>query len=140
MSQDVIDASVLIKWFIPEDLTIEARRWRTVAHDLHAPDFLHVEAANILWKKVQRRDLTPVDARDVLTTIQTLPVTLHTASGLAASALELACETGRTVYDSLYLALAIALGGRMVTADRRLVNALASTRYAAHVCWVEDSP
>jgi hypothetical protein len=34
-------------------------------------------------------------------------------------------------YDCLYLALAVHLGGRMVTADERLVNSLAGTPWAA---------
>ena len=37
---------------------------------------------------------------------------------------ELANATGRTVYDSLYLALAIRLKTRMLTADERLVAAV----------------
>lgn len=73
-----------------------------------------------------------------MATIQALPVTLHTASGLVPITLALACETRRTVYDCLYLALAVELGGRMVTADRRLVNALANTPYAPCLRWVED--
>lgn len=30
MTPYVLDASVVIKWFVPEELSDEARRWRTV--------------------------------------------------------------------------------------------------------------
>jgi predicted nucleic acid-binding protein len=50
--------------------------------------------------------------------------------------LEIALGTGRSVYDSVYLALTIALERRLVTADERFANALASGPLAAHVLWV----
>jgi predicted nucleic acid-binding protein len=59
---------------------------------------------------------------------------------LISRAFDLACETNRTMYDSLYLALAIQLDGRMATADQRLANAIATTPYAARICWVENLP
>jgi predicted nucleic acid-binding protein len=69
-----------------------------------------------------------------------LPLTRHPEAPLLASAFDLADRTQRTVYDCLYLALAVQLGGRMVTADLRLCNALAGTPWAALVCWVENVP
>jgi predicted nucleic acid-binding protein len=44
------------------------------------------------------------------------------------------------VYDCLYLALAVQLGGPMVTADDRLVNALAGTLWAGHIIKLQDVP
>lgn len=140
MNPYVLDASVVIKWFVPEEFSDEARRWRTAGGLMHVPDFFFVEANNIVWKKVMRDDLAHDDADAIAATLLDLPFSLHPATRLLPAAYKLACETGRTVYDCLYLALAIELGGRMVTADRRLVNALASTPHAAHLCWVEDSP
>jgi predicted nucleic acid-binding protein len=59
---------------------------------------------------------------------------------LLALAFDLADRTQRTVYDCLYLALAVQLGGRMVTADQRLYNSLAGTPLGPHICWVADLP
>jgi predicted nucleic acid-binding protein len=53
-----------------------------------------------------------------------LPLIVTPSSQLLESALEIAIETGRSVYDSLYLALAVAHKCPMITADKRLVNAL----------------
>ncbi len=41
--------------------------------------------------------------------------------------------TGRTVYDCLFLALAVRDGCQMVTADRRLAHALAGTAFGGNV-------
>jgi predicted nucleic acid-binding protein len=50
----------------------------------------------------------------------------------------LANATGRTVYDSMYLALAIRLDTKMITADERLVAALAIfPTAAAHITLVQ---
>jgi len=56
----VVDASVAIKWVMEEPGTAEAlvlRRYR-----LMAPDLLIAECANILWKKVRRREISPDEA------------------------------------------------------------------------------
>ena len=52
-------------------------------------------------------------------------------------ALDLAIETDRTAYDSLYLALAMLTQCQLVTADSKLLNALVPGDYADHVVWVE---
>ena len=54
------------------------------------------------------------------------------------AALEIAVRTGRTVYDSLYVALAVQLDGRLVTADEKLYNALKDGPLGARILWVED--
>ncbi|MCX6677457.1 MAG: type II toxin-antitoxin system VapC family toxin [Methanothrix sp.] len=47
-------------------------------------------------------------------------------------------ETKRSVYDCLYLALAEALDGRMVTADGKFFQALGSSPLGDRMLWVED--
>ena len=53
MNRIVIDASVGVKWFVPEVHSAEARRWRNGSIELHVPAFFFdLEIASILWKKV----------------------------------------------------------------------------------------
>jgi predicted nucleic acid-binding protein len=40
--------------------------------------------------------------------------------------MRIALDFDRTVYDSAYIALAVATGSELITADERLVNALGS--------------
>ena len=71
---------------------------------------------------------------------QSSPGDLGGKAPLLASAFDLADKTQRTVYDCVYLALAVRLNGRMVTADQRLYNGLKGTAWAAYICWVADLP
>ncbi len=136
-----MDASVGAKWFVPEVHAAEARAWRTGPDELHVPAFFFdLEIANILWKKVRRAEITRADADLILGQLPALPLTRHPESPLLASAFDLAHRTQRTVYDCLYLALAVQLGGRMLTADQRFYNSLAGTPWAPYVCWVADVP
>ncbi|MCP5012242.1 MAG: type II toxin-antitoxin system VapC family toxin [Aestuariibacter sp.] len=58
----VVDASVAMKWFVPEELSQEALTYLKDEHELLTPDLLWPEFANIAWKKVRRVE----EARHVL--------------------------------------------------------------------------
>ncbi|HXD85816.1 MAG TPA: type II toxin-antitoxin system VapC family toxin [Urbifossiella sp.] len=139
MSILVVDASVATKWFVPEVLSAEARQWQSRGDDLHAPAiFLDIEIANILWKKMVRGDLIRSDVDRILLQLPILPLVRHLEGPLIPAAVEIAQRNGRSVYDSLYLALAVHLNGQMLTADQRLVNSLLGTPMAGYVRWVGD--
>jgi predicted nucleic acid-binding protein len=91
-------------------------------------------------KRVQRGEMSENDATAIFQGLGNLPLTLFPPWPLALVALEIACRTGRTVYDSLYLALAVQQKVPMVTADQRLYNALRGGQLAAHLLWIEDLP
>jgi predicted nucleic acid-binding protein len=133
MSVYIVDSSVAVKWMLPETLAAEAARLQSPANELHAPSFFEVELANVLWKKLRQGLLTRAEVNRLLAQLPGLPLTRHADSPLVPSAFDLADRTGRTVYDCLYLSLAVQLGGKMVTADARLFNSLAGTPYAAFV-------
>ncbi len=61
MNTLVIDASIAIKWVVEEDGTDLALALRQKAR-LMAPDLIVAECANILWKKVQRKELSKDEA------------------------------------------------------------------------------
>ncbi len=66
----VIDTSVAVKWYIPESFSIEAKRYLGKGIDRHAPDYLPVEAASVVLKRVRTQDvklrLSPTEAQMVL--------------------------------------------------------------------------
>ena len=98
------------------------------------------EISNILWKKVGGNELTREQAQRIAADVGLAAVTIYPMGPTFGSALQIAVETGRSAYDSMYLALAEALSARAVTADRRLFNSLQSGPYAALVLWVEEGP
>jgi predicted nucleic acid-binding protein len=141
LSAIIVDASVGVKWFLPEVHAAKARAWRHGGDELHVPAFFFdLEVANILWKKVRRAEVTREDAGLILTNLPSLPLSRHVEAPLLASAYDLANRTERTVYDCLYLALAVQLGGRMLTADERLYHSIAATPLAPYIVWVADVP
>ena len=120
----VLDASVLVKLYLNEDGSRRAVNEVKKAEALRAPDLLWSEVGNILWKYVRRDDLDADAAKAILHDMLRMPIVVTPSADLVADALDIATEYDRTVYDSLYLALAIKNKAVMLTADQRLVNSL----------------
>jgi predicted nucleic acid-binding protein len=133
----VVDASVGIKWFVPEIYSEAARQLLSGSHQLLVPDLFFPEISNILWKRVVRGEDSPADARATLANFQAVPLQVYASQPLMPAALDLALETSRTAYDSLYLTLAIAAQCQLATADLRLFRGLSNSQYANHLCWIE---
>ena len=51
MSLYVVDASVVIKWFVPEIHGDAARRLLSAPHEYFSPDLLFPEVGNAIWKR-----------------------------------------------------------------------------------------
>jgi predicted nucleic acid-binding protein len=120
----VIDASVVVKWFVPEIHSDAARRLLVLPHEYVAPDLLFAETANTIWKKIRREELTAEEGQQLVADIGQIAVETVSCRALAEDAHALASATGRTVYDSMYIALAVRLNTRAITADERLESAL----------------
>lgn len=133
MTAYVIDASVAVKWFVPEPHSREAAALLDPTLTLHAPDLLFAEVSNALWKKTRRRELRPGEARLVLRGLDSVPLVVTPIRQLAAGALDLALEAGCTVYDAVYLALAVHHDCRLVTADQRLGRLIRPKALARHI-------
>jgi predicted nucleic acid-binding protein len=120
----VVDASVVVKWFVPEIHSDAARRLLALPHEYVAPDLLFAETTNTIWKKIRRDELTPEQGQQLVADIGQIAVETVSCRALADDAHALATATGRTVYDSMYVALAVRLNTRALTADDRLEAAL----------------
>ena len=72
----------------------------------------------------------------LLTDMLDLPLEVTPSEQLVGPALALALRTGRTVYDCLYVALAMQRKTIMVSDDQRLVNVLADGPLKDHVAWL----
>jgi predicted nucleic acid-binding protein len=120
----VVDASVVIKWFVPEIHSDAARRLLTLPHEYFAPDLVFAEAANTIWKKIRRGELSLEEGPRLVADIGRVAVESVSCRALAEDAHALANAIGQTVYDALYVALALRLDTRLLTADARLAAAL----------------
>jgi predicted nucleic acid-binding protein len=136
----VVDASVAIKWLLPELHSTSARRVLAEDTTLFAPDLLWAELWDALWERVRAGEMAAEDARDLLRDFRRFPVATTPVLVLIGSALEIDTQLDRTVDDSLYLALALGRRCRLVTADRRLYNALKGGPLTSTLVWVEEVP
>lgn len=130
----VVDASVAVKWYVPEPESALAAALLAEGSVFLAPDLIVAEFGNALWKKtraaeVRPRELSPREAKTIVDAfVAAPPVRIEPSGPLVAVALDIAVEFGRTVYDALYLALAVVEDCLLVTADAALVGALEGTR------------
>jgi len=127
----VIDASVLVKAFIPESGSEEAgsllARVEAAEVGLIAPELIYPETANILWKKVRRNELTLDEAREIAEAVLAVPIRAEAAASTILLALDIALAFGVTAYDAQYVALAEALDCQLITADQKLASTLEGT-------------
>ncbi len=130
MNRYVIDAGIAVKWFLSELHSDNARQlleqYQQQAIELTAPDLLIAEVTNVFWKRAARNDLTAQEAADNLNDLLAINLPLVSSTALAPRALAIAQEHYRSVYDSLYLALALEQSCEFVTSDERLFNAIGS--------------
>lgn len=140
MSVFIVDASVVIKWFVPEVHSDAARQLLQTTDQYLAPDLLFPEVGNVIWKKVRRDELSPRQGRDLALDISKVAVETVPARSLFEDACDMAIATGLTVYDATYVALAARLETKMITADERLVRTAASNRMiTGHVQHVREA-
>lgn len=130
MNALVIDASVALKWVVEERGTAEALMLRQRAR-LIAPELLVAECANILWKKVQRNELSKEEALLAARLLQGAEIELLGERSLLEAATRMAIDLDHPAYDCLYIALAIENDCRFVTADERFLRKLRQDRWGS---------
>jgi predicted nucleic acid-binding protein len=127
--QYVLDANVVVKWFIPEVDSDKADRlladFRNHRLDIIAPDVLVSEVGNTLWKRsVKIKDISVADAASSYTDFLDLDVPLHASTTIAEDALSIATSEQHPLHDTLYISLALKKSCEFITADEKLVNKL----------------
>lgn len=138
MKKIVLDASVAVKWFIPEVHSENAIRLLDNPIKFLAPNLIYAEVGNILWKKTRLKELTAEVAGEILNDFKKMPLEITENQSILEAVWHIATKYQRTFYDSLYLALARTENCQFVTADQAFVNALKTTDLSASLLWIED--
>jgi len=133
VSRLVVDANVAAKWYLPaaqEPLSDEAfqllHRFGRGEIRILVPDVFWAELGNLFWNAVRRGRTTRAEATLALEAIQAREFLTVPSLRLLDRAFTLATTYDKTVYDCLYVALAVEAKTELVTADERLANALAA--------------
>lgn len=133
MNRTVVDASVAAKWFLAgrgETLVDEAfrlfRRYAEGEVQFLVPDIFWAELANVFWKALRQRRCGKAAAEMALTSLQERRLPTVSSLSILDAAFGIATAFDRTVYDALYVALAVQSKAQFITADEKLANALAA--------------
>jgi len=129
----VADASVAVKWILrgpDEPLVAQARdillRQTEGKIQVAVPDLFWVELGNVVWKAVRCGRCTRLTAEAGLSEVRQHGLLTVASRALLDAALEIAFRYDRTVYDSIYVALAVESRAQLITADEKLANATAA--------------
>jgi len=118
----VVDASVIVKWFVPEVGDGAAKALLSTADELMAPELARVEVASALIRKGLRQQLTGADVEITLRAwfraLADGDVALLPNEDHIEAAAKLALDMQHPLPDCLYLAAAERLGVALITADR----------------------
>ncbi|HDD34200.1 MAG TPA: PIN domain-containing protein [Thermofilaceae archaeon] len=120
----VVDASIVVKWFVEEEYSREARLLR----DAYANELIDVVAPSLLPYEVLNAlkysgAFGEEELKEIARTLEDFQITLFNLEGeLASRSVELAMRKGITVYDASYIALAQILDTVLYTADEKLIR------------------
>jgi predicted nucleic acid-binding protein len=119
----IVDASVAVKWVIPESGSTAAAALRE--HDSHliAPSLAIAEIGNVLWKKTLRNEIDRDAAVSALRLAVSHLAEFFPLDNIREAALELAVELRHPIYNCFYLALAQRERCALITADTKLLAA-----------------
>lgn len=133
MTACVLDASVAAKWFLPaasESLAAEAMHllesYAAGRLRLVVPDLFWPEVGNVLWKATRQGRMSRKSAEEAIGMLEERRIATAPTAPLLRDAFAIAAAFERTVYDGIYVALAVLTDRPLVTADERLANALAA--------------
>ena len=123
----IIDSSVALSWFLPDEQTDEALALYDLARrtQLIVPPLWHLEIANVLGVNAKRKRIHPDDvdlALQALSMLAIRTVPLLQANDAEWYTVQMRTH-GLTAYDTVYLMLAQELGMPLATFDREIIAA-----------------
>lgn len=137
----VIDASVVVKWLLPEELSARAHALLEAAtrelRALAGVSSLPLEVAQVVYQRGRKGDLTPSETDAALDLLDRLEIATQSPPDLIAETVAFARDSGfKQLHDAQQITLARMLTTDLWTADPGLYkNAAGSVPW---VRWVGD--
>jgi predicted nucleic acid-binding protein len=128
----VLDASVAAAWWFADEATpaTDALLDRVVASGAVVPALFFAEASNVLLRAERRKRIAPRLADRLLRILSGLPLEVDQGPRLPERALDLARAHRLSVYDAIYLEVALRRGLALATLDADLRRAAAAAGVA----------
>jgi predicted nucleic acid-binding protein len=122
----VVDASVVVKWFVEEENSDKAIKIRDKyvegGIELIAPEIINFEVLNALYYK---KLFSESELKEISEALDSYSFSLYSLKGeYAEKTIEVALKNNITIYDASYIALSIIKNTYMYTADEKLVERL----------------
>lgn len=127
----VLDASVILKWLLPEDgrdiaLSFLGKHING-QEQVAVPELFYYEIGNVLAVKTKLPEEAIIEVMRYLFSLELSAFTLGQQEYLEAMRLSRLYEV--SVYDASYVALARSLGASFITADERLARKMKDTSF-----------
>jgi predicted nucleic acid-binding protein len=120
----VVDCSVAAKWVLQEPGRAEALELLDKQESgeilLIAPDLLLTEFASVIAKRTRRTQMSGAEGYHAFGLMEASELRLFETRPLLRHALSLALHNQMSLWDCIYLALAVEYECTLLTADRRL--------------------
>jgi len=123
----VVDASVAVKWFVPEEEADSARRLKRRFEqgqaDILSPPLILFEVANAL----RCHPVVKLGVEELVTATEALKdmeIIVEMSRETWTKLFEISRTEGITTYDAAYLSLAVLSDAMFVSADQKLVSGL----------------
>lgn len=133
--QCVVDANVALKLFFEQSGSDRADALFAYLEAnprarFHVPDFFYAECASALAQYVRLAEYSAVQARADMAALLDLALHVVPTADLATEAMDIALAHRIIGYDAFYVALSHQLNAPLITADEKLVRALAGKPYS----------
>jgi predicted nucleic acid-binding protein len=136
----VLDTSVSTKQFIEDPLTPKVNQLLDyIAYpqtEIFVPDLFYIESTNTLWKYVRTGLYSATQVQTDLANLKSLCLQVVSTADLMEDAFQIAYNYRISAYDGAYVALSERVKAPLLTLDRKLVNALATSAY--NLCFFAD--
>jgi len=124
----VIDTSALIRFFIPDGpmpdgFEVFLTGVGTGHNIAIAPELIIAEVANVIFKKCATDELTNDEGELLLKDMLETPIRFFGHMELIYGAYDLSRKFNLTVYDGLFLSLALEKGAVVFSADKKILKA-----------------
>ncbi len=131
----VVDASVIVKWFVEEKYSREASLIRNAyvdgLIDIAVPSLIYYEVLNILKYSGAFGE---EELREIARILDDYQFNVYELTGIyAEKTIEYSIRKGVTIYDASYVALADVLDTTLYTADEKLLKKIGKPELVKHI-------